>query len=155
MQSQSAYEFYACRHLDIEWDALDDWTQQQLRDVVSACSQRGWSLLKVSAAQSRILPPVLAVWHVTFQDSEVKCGWVITGDLPVDVLVKPQVTHARDALCAFSRQYLHKAHQLRANQMKDEIDLDQLKEQQRMEKWVRSAADLLVLHHEQCLWEEA
>jgi len=140
--------------LNIDWTVLSEWEAEQLQLALSYCEQHSWHVLAVSDEQTRTLEPALSVWQFTVnQHSTTKRIWLISGDLPTLSLPFKAAATAREALLAFSRQYLFLARQLKqaANaenmQPSEEVKL-------RMQENVKAAADLLVLYHENELWLE-
>ncbi len=132
----------------INWDEIDPWTATQLKRVLSYCSNRGWDLLHISGSQSCTLENALALWQVIFSsNNKSKSAWIITGDLPIDIIPFNNAPNARDALLHFSKKFLSKAQLLKERPARKE------ETHQQIELFVKAAADLLVLYHEDSVWE--
>ncbi|MEE4245680.1 MAG: DUF4826 family protein [Kangiellaceae bacterium] len=146
----------ADQQLRIDWEQLDPWTKNQLETVLQYCQQHGWQLKNVSEQQSRTLDSILGVWQITFEShNKLKTAWVISGDLPTEIISFNNIPTARDALLHFSRKYLNKAqlmkrHSFDTDEQRELSEQDQLK----MQKLVKAAADLLVLYHEDNVWND-
>lgn len=94
-----------------------EWNQQQYARALKYCSDKGLRVNQFDKRNSRVLPPFLALWLVSLQDSTEKV-WVLTGDLPGDHVVAKAAPKARDALKHFALSW-----QLKAQGLMDELSL--------------------------------
>ncbi len=142
-------------HLSIDWEQLDDWTHHQLHCILEFCEQHQWKVVHISESQSRVLSPIIAIWQVTFLNHHVKTAWIITGDVPIEIVPFHNIPTAREALRSFSKKYLHRAQLMKRSQgsLVNGKEVIETKEKLFIDKLLRSAGDLLVIYHEASFWE--
>lgn len=87
-----------------------DWVRAQFQKANEYLASKGIIPENVALAESRYLPPYVAVWKLNAQDKN--SYWVISGDLPTDHLALNAAANAREALRAFSLHWQLKAQQI-------------------------------------------
>ncbi|WP_144395223.1 DUF4826 family protein [Pleionea sediminis] len=151
MAVQPAHSFKSQLKLLVDWQDLDEWTRLQLLQIENFCHHHGWTLRRISDQQSKVMTPIVSIWQVVIDNQGVqKVAWMISGDLPVDMVYGEKAKDARDAVRVFSRKFIRKAQMLK--QASAVVPSD---EKSKMQRLVKAAADLLVLYHEDSLWEES
>lgn len=139
----------------IDWDALSPWTQNQLTGVLEYCQQHGWNPRHIGESLSRTLEPVVSIWQITFESHhKLKTVWVINGDLLIDIIPYRNVPSAREALLHFSRKYLSRAQNMKQRMIEHADEKISDKDKLLIQRWVKAAADLLVLYHEDEVWAD-
>ncbi|NVK25304.1 MAG: DUF4826 family protein [Gammaproteobacteria bacterium] len=102
------------------------WSREAYQKASAHLADKGIITESVSMEQSRYLAPMLAVWKIKATDKN--WYWVISGDLPTDVMTEEGADSARSAVKAFSYQWQMKAEniQLAGNADKTQQDFAQL-----------------------------
>ncbi len=119
--------------MDKQQQAAEPMTEQQTSEWVRAqfqkanlfLAEQGVVMDTVAVAESRYLPPFVAVWKINAIDR--KSYWAITGDLPTDVMAFGSAATARDALRAFSLRWQMQAQQLMEAGVQDQTGANYVK----------------------------
>lgn len=101
---------------------LAEWVRTQFQRANKYLAENGILFKSVATTESRYLAPVMAVWKIVSEDN--KRYWVISGDLPVDVVGEQAAATAREAIRHFSYQWQIKAENLRNLAGDDKTQLD-------------------------------
>lgn len=98
------------------------WSREAYQKANSFLAQKGIISETVSTEQSRYLAPLLAVWKI--KSNQGKWFWVITGDLPSDMLTVDVAKTARDAIRSFSFKWQVDSENIRKQpgQIKTQLD---------------------------------
>ncbi|GAA4903715.1 DUF4826 family protein [Ferrimonas pelagia] len=122
------------------------WVREHFQKANRFMAEKGILPGKVVLKESRILPPLIAVWKIEAQGPRKQKYWVISGDLPTDMSAESAAKNARDAVRYFSLNW-----QLKAENMLRSADNTQHQLAQIM---VSKANGLAQLHGEDRLWGE-
>jgi len=95
----------------------ETWVREQFQRANKHLAEIGILFKSVKTEDSRYLPPIVAVWKIT--STEGKKYWVISGDVPADVIAESAAATARDAIRYFAYQWQLKASNLLAEANKD------------------------------------
>jgi hypothetical protein len=98
------------------------WVRSQFQRANLHLAEQGFVMDSVDVAESRYLPPLIAVWKIHGLNKEVY--WVLSGDLPVDYVPLSVATNARDAVRHFSYRWQMKAQQIIDNGISDKTSAD-------------------------------
>lgn len=89
-----------------------EWVRTQFQKANRFLAEKGVIPTKVLADESRYLAPYMAIWKMESKRPSNKTYWVMSGDLPSDLVdVKVAVT-ARDAVRHFSMMWQMQAENL-------------------------------------------
>ncbi|MFC3093534.1 DUF4826 family protein [Alteromonas sediminis] len=99
---------------------MTDWAREQFQRANKHLAEIGILFDAVTPEESKYLAPVVAVWKI--RSTEGKRYWVISGDVPADVIAESAAATARDALRYFAYQW-----QMKASNLMAEADNDQTK----------------------------
>jgi len=94
------------------------WSREHYQKASGFLAEKGILTESVSMDDSRYLAPLVAVWKI--KSTEKKWFWVISGDLPTDVMTEEGASSAREALKAFSFQWQMKAENILKNEQADQ-----------------------------------
>jgi hypothetical protein len=98
------------------------WSKEAYQKATSFLAQKGIITETVSIENSSYLAPVVAIWKI--KSTEGKWFWVITGDLPSDMLANEAAATARDAIRAFSFKWQMDCENIRKQQGQDQTQLE-------------------------------
>ena len=96
---------------------LAEWVREQFQRANKFLAENGILFKAVVTEESRYMAPHIAVWKITSQDN--KRFWVISGDVPADVIAEKTAPSARDAIKYFSYQWQLKAENLESQNSSD------------------------------------
>jgi hypothetical protein len=99
-----------------------EWVRSQFQRANLHLAEQGIVMESVDVAESRYLPPLIAVWKIHGVNKDI-C-WVLSGDLPVDYVPANVAASARDALRHFSYRWQMKAQQIIDNGISDKTSAD-------------------------------
>lgn len=124
-----------------------EWNRAQFVEAQRYCSKNQLMVKDFVQAESRTLPPILALWKVTLKDADVKSVWIISGEVPTDHVATTAAATAREAIRHFSMKWQLKAEQLRA-----EAQGNPTKESY-VNKLVQSAEGIYPFYEKDELWQ--
>ena len=101
---------------------VSEWVRAQFQKANLFLAEKGILMDSVAVKDSRYLPPLVAVWKINAIDR--KSYWVISGELPTDLLELTAAANAREALRAFSFRWQIKAQQLIEAGVQDQTAAD-------------------------------
>ncbi len=87
-----------------------DWVRAQFQRANLHLAEQGIIMESVAVAESRYLPPLVAVWKIHAMNKNVV--WVVSGDMPVDFIPLGSAKDAREAMKHFSLRWQMKAQQI-------------------------------------------
>lgn len=87
-----------------------EWVRAQFQKANAYLASKGIVPDNVAVADSRYMPPFLAVWKLNSKDKQA--FWVVSGDVPTDHIAFSAAPTAREALRTFSLQWQMKAQQI-------------------------------------------
>ncbi len=99
-----------------------EWVRLQFQRANLHLAEQGIVMESVAVAESRYLPPLIAVWKIHGLNKNVV--WAISGDVPVDYLPVAVAANAREALKHFSYRWQMKAQQIMDNGISDQTSAD-------------------------------
>ncbi len=99
-----------------------EWVRLQFQRANLHIAEQGIVMESVAVAESRYLPPLIAVWKIHGLNKNVV--WAISGDVPVDYLPVAVAANAREALKHFSYRWQMKAQQIMDNGISDQTSAD-------------------------------
>lgn len=127
--------------------AEQQWVREQFQKANKFLAEKGVVPGKVLDKESRILPPFLTLWLIQENTPRKRQYWVITGDLPSDMVEASQIKDAREALRQFSLTWQLKAEGiLRSNPDKTQTDFAKL--------MISRAESMASMHMKDDLWGE-
>jgi hypothetical protein len=124
-----------------------EWSRKQYAEVQRYCSKNQFQIKQIVQPESRLLPPLLAVWKVELNDVDVKAIWVIGGEVPTDHVALTAAQTAREAMKHFSMSW-----QLKATQIEAESEGNKSK-MQYVHTLIRSAEGVYELASKDELWQ--
>jgi hypothetical protein len=124
-----------------------EWTRNQYAEVQRYCSKNQFQIKQIVQPESRLLPPLLAVWKVELNDVDVKAIWVIGGEVPTDHVALSAAKTAREAMRHFSMSW-----QLKATQIEGEAEGNASK-MKYVQTLIKSAEGVYQLAAEDKLWQ--
>ncbi|WP_417350161.1 DUF4826 family protein [Ferrimonas sp.] len=89
-----------------------EWIRTQFQKANRHMAEKGLIPGKVYDKECRVLPPFLALWKI-MESGSGKRYWVLSGDLPADLMQDTHIEDARDALRHFSLNWQMKAENIR------------------------------------------
>ncbi|PIP79676.1 MAG: hypothetical protein COW84_08975 [Gammaproteobacteria bacterium CG22_combo_CG10-13_8_21_14_all_40_8] len=134
-------------------DSEKDWNKEQYVAAMKYCQKNQLIVDKFDAANSRVLPPVLAIWKVQLKSKPLKAVWIIGGSVLMDHVDASVAPDARAALKHFSLNW-----QLRASQLEQDlannvnVNLSKEKQQEVIDTLVRKAETLYQLADDSNIW---
>ena len=102
--------------------AQAEWVRTQFQKANEYLAAKGIVPDNVAVADSRYLPPYLAIWKLNTKDKQ--SFWVISGDLPTDHLPISAAANAREAVRAFSLNWQLKAEKIIGSGINDKTKQD-------------------------------
>jgi hypothetical protein len=124
-----------------------EWSRNQYAEVQRYCSKNQFQIKQIIQPESRLLPPLLAVWKVELNDVDVKAIWVIGGEVPTDHVALSVAKTAREAMRHFSMSWQLKATQIEAEAKGNDSKM------QYMHTLIRSAEGVYQLASKDELWQ--
>ncbi len=131
------------------------WNQQQYAEALRYCQRNQLSVAEFDKQNSRVLPPLLAVWKVKLAGKTPQSVWIIGGKVMMDHADASVATNAREVL-----QYFSLAWQLKAERLRQQLEDDQhgLLDREAQEKIINTlitkAESLYELYRDDSLWGE-
>lgn len=92
------------------------WSRESYQKATAFLAEKGIIAETVSMEQSRYLAPLVAIWKIKTTDS--KWFWVISGDLPADMMAEEGAQSPREALKAFSFKWQLDSEKITTGQVK-------------------------------------
>ena len=129
------------------------WNQQQYAEALRYCQRNQLSVAEFDKQNSRVLPPLLAVWKVKLAGKTPQSVWIIGGKVMMDHADASVATNAREVL-----QYFSLAWQLKAERLRQQLEDDQhgLLDREAQEKIINTlitkAESLYELYRDDNLW---
>jgi len=93
-------------------DDFKKWNQSNYVEAMKYCDKHGFKVEKFDQKQSRVLPPVLAVWKIELSTRPKSSIWLIGGEVMMDHVDAAVSPNAREVLRHFSMSWQLKANQL-------------------------------------------
>ncbi|TKB48909.1 DUF4826 family protein [Ferrimonas sediminicola] len=88
------------------------WIRTQFQKANRHMAEKGLIPGKVYDKESRVLPPYLTLWKI-MESGKGQKYWVLSGDLPTDLVEDTHIKSAREALRHFSLNWQLKAENIR------------------------------------------
>ncbi|SHG83484.1 DUF4826 family protein [Ferrimonas marina] len=120
------------------------WVREQFQKANRHLAEKGILPGRVLEKESRYLPPLIALWKMEDQSPQKRRYWVLSGDLPTDLVADSAAKDAREALRHFALSWQLKGENLRKSQDKTQQDLARL--------LIGRAEGLSQLHQDERLW---
>ncbi|GAA5188186.1 DUF4826 family protein [Ferrimonas gelatinilytica] len=120
------------------------WVREQFQKANRFMAEKGVMPGKVLDKQSRVLPPLIALWKMEEQGPRKRQYWVLSGDLPTDMVADSAAADPREAVRHFALSW-----QLKAENLLRSNDATQQKLAQLMISRAQSLSDL---HREDRFW---
>lgn len=98
---------------------LEKWVKQEFQRANAYLAENGILFESVFTENCRYLAPMLAVWKI--KDRDKKLYWVISGDVPVDLLTASVAENAREAIKHFSLAWQIKAEAIIREESSDKV----------------------------------
>lgn len=134
-----------------------EWSQAEYARAMRHLLNQGYAETRLLQATSRVLPPLVAVWHFEVKlDGKRSKLWVVSGaDLPVDHVAEAMAPNARDALRHFYLTWQLKAAQLEQRLADNKVDVgNPALQSDYMKSLQRGAERLFQVVNEDRLWPE-
>ncbi|MCG9963581.1 MAG: DUF4826 family protein [Shewanella sp.] len=125
-----------------------EWVRTQFQKANRFLAEKGVIPSKVLADESRYLAPYLAIWKMESKRPTTKTYWVMSGDLPSDLVDVKVAKTARDAVRHFSMMWQMQAENL-IRSGATRRDATQAKFAQLL---VSRAESLYRMHNDEKLW---
>ena len=103
-------------------EQLSTWVREQYQKANKYLAENGILFESVSTEESRYLAPYVAIWKI--KSIEGKNYWVISGDVPADVIPYETEKNAQNTLRAFSMRWQLKAEQILQSNTDDQTQKD-------------------------------
>ena len=107
---------------EITEEQISEWVREQYQRANKHLAEKGVLFESVVTEESRYLAPHVAVWKI--KSIEGKYYWVITGDVPADVIPYELEKKAQDTLRAFSMRWQLQAENILQSNTNDQIQND-------------------------------
>lgn len=102
------------------------WVREQFQKANKHMAEKGILPGKVIVKESRHLPPYVALWKMEDSTPHKRRFWVLSGDLPTDMVEESVAANARDALHHFSLLWQMKAENMLRSGDRTQIELAKL-----------------------------
>lgn len=102
----------------------DGWARLQFQKALKHLALHGILPDGITVTESRVLAPLVALWKITAVRPQRQSFWVLSGDLPTDVMAAGGAATAREALRHFAMSWQLKAEQLRSAESADAAQKD-------------------------------
>ncbi|QIZ76674.1 DUF4826 family protein [Ferrimonas lipolytica] len=122
------------------------WVRAQFQKANKHMAEKGVLPGKVILKESRNLPPFVAIWKIEDSTPHKRRFWVLTGDLPTDMVSESAAPNAREAIHHFSLLWQMKAENLLRSRDKTQVELAKM--------MVSRSESLNKMHADQRLWGE-
>ncbi|SDI78611.1 protein of unknown function [Ferrimonas sediminum] len=123
------------------------WIREQFQKANRHMAEKGLIPGKVLDKDSRILPPFVTLWKIQETGSANRRFWVISGDLPTDLLDAQNIPDAREALRHFALNWQLKAENiLRTTQDKTQVEFANL--------MIARAESMATMHMTDRYWQQ-
>ncbi|MBY6185610.1 DUF4826 family protein [Marinobacter hydrocarbonoclasticus] len=122
------------------------WVREQFQKANKFMAEKGILPGKVIMKESRHLPPLVAIWKIEENGPRKRRYWVISGDLPTDIIPDSTAPNAREVIRHFSLAWQVKAENLVRSPDKTQQDLARL--------LVSRAEGLSEMHQQDRLWAD-
>ncbi|MBY5920313.1 DUF4826 family protein [Ferrimonas balearica] len=122
------------------------WVRAQFQKANKFMAEKGILPGKVVMKESRVLAPLVAVWKIEENGPRKRRFWVLSGDLPTDIIPESTAPNAREVLRHFSLAWQLKAENLIRSPDKTQQDLARM--------LVSRAEGLGNMHQDERIWEE-
>jgi hypothetical protein len=103
-------------------EQISEWVREQFQRANKHLAEKGVLFESVVTKESRYLAPHVAVWKI--KSIEGQYYWVITGDVPADVIPYKSEKKAQDTLRAFSMRWHLQAENILQSDTNDQIQKD-------------------------------
>lgn len=132
------------------------WNQQQYAEALRYCQRHQLMVAEFDKQNSRVLPPILAIWKVKLTTREPSSVWIIGGKVMMDHADASVAKTARDALQYFSLAWQLKAERLRKQLEADKHGLlDRAEQEKIINTLIAKAESLYELYQDDNIWREA
>ncbi len=130
-----------------------NWNQEQYLAAMKYCQKHQLPIGNFDKKESRVLPPVLAVWKVHLDTKPAQSIWVIGGEVLMDHVDASVSPDARSVLRHFSLTWQMKATQLEnALQENSSGNLDKEQQQKVISTLIEKAEALYELAENKDIW---
>ncbi|HAT41421.1 MAG TPA: DUF4826 domain-containing protein [Rheinheimera sp.] len=129
----------------VELHPYEVWLTTQLQKANKILAEQGVIAANTVLSQCRYMAPAAAVWLI--EGANRRHYWVITGEIPTDILAADAAKNAREAMRSF-----HMRWQLRAEQIMQAKPTDESRKMATI--LVESAEVLFKLAENDSLWQE-
>ncbi|KFZ38511.1 hypothetical protein HR45_03525 [Shewanella mangrovi] len=127
---------------------IQAWTREQFQKANKFLAEKGIIPNKVNTSESRYLAPYVAVWKLESTQPTKASYWVISGDLPTDMIGANAAKDARDVIRHFSLAWQLKAENLiQSGAVRDET------QRKFANLLIARAQSLFQLHEQEQLWQ--
>lgn len=99
-----------------------EWVRSQFQRANLHLAEQGIVMDSVAVAESRYLPPLVAVWKIHTLDKQIV--WAISGDVPADFVPFSAAPNVREVLRYFSYRWQMKAQQIIEAGIKEQSTAD-------------------------------
>lgn len=129
--------------------AQAQWAREQFQKANRFLAEKGIIPNKVMVAESRYFAPYVAVWKIAATRPSKAVYWVISGDLPTDLVSADAAKDAREVLRHFSLAWQLKAENLIQNGLRDNT------QKQYAGLLISRAESLFGMYQDEKIWQQA
>lgn len=129
--------------------AQAQWAREQFQKANRFLAEKGIIPNKVMVAESRYFAPYVAVWKIAATRPNKAVYWVISGDLPTDLVSADAAKDAREVLRHFSLAWHLKAENLIQNGLRDDT------QKQYAGLLISRAESLFAMYQDEKIWQQA
>lgn len=129
--------------------AESQWAREQFQKANRFLAEKGIIPNKVLVAESRYFAPYVAVWKIATTRPSKTVYWVISGDLPTDLVAADVAKDAREVLRHFSLAWQLKAENLIQNGLRDNT------QKQYAGLLISRAESLFAMYQDEKVWQKA
>ena len=134
-------------------DDFKKWNQSNYVEAMKYCDKHGFKVEKFDQKQSRVLPPMLAVWKIELATRPKSSIWVIGGEVMMDHVDAGVAPNAREVLRHFSMSWQLKAEQLqKALDTNSSGNLDVEQQKQVIDTLISKAEALYDMYSNEKAW---
>ena len=134
-------------------DDFKKWNQSNYVEAMKYCDKHGFKVEKFDQKQSRVLPPVLAVWKIELATRPKSSIWLIGGEVMMDHVDATVAPNAREVLRHFSMSWQLKANQLqKALETNSSGNLDVEQQTQVIDTLISKAEALYEMYSNEQAW---
>ncbi len=129
------------------------WNKEQYMKAMKYCQKKQLVVDKFDSNNSRVLPPMLALWKVNLKTKPASSIWVIGGEVLMDHVEASVASDARSALKHFSLNW-----QLKAAQLEKDLEnnvhknLEKSQQQEVIDTLVSKSETLYQLANDNSIW---